>query len=105
MVRPASCPPPCYVGFFCGRSTKTPWQTKAKPSSIRSVAVRAAKDCVSVDHMDSPTLWFVTEMKVQLTKAWYQVATVFFGSPQPAELRESIAVDKFEGVGKRQARF
>ena len=77
MGRPASCPPPRYVGCFCGRSTKTPWQTKAKPSSIRSVAVRAAKACVSVDHLESPTLWFVTEKKVQLTKAWYQVATVF----------------------------
>ena len=77
MGRPASCPPPCYVGCFCGRSTKIPWQTKAEPSSIRIVAVRAAKDCVSVDHLESPILWFVTEKKVQLTKAWYQVATVF----------------------------
>ena len=77
MVRPASYPPPCYVGCFCGRSTKTPWKTKAKPSSIRSVADRAAKDYVSVDQLDSPTLWFVTQMKVQSTKAWYQVATVF----------------------------
>ena len=41
------------------------------------MAVRAAKDCVSVDQLESPTLWFVTQMKVRLTKAWYQVATVF----------------------------
>jgi hypothetical protein len=69
--------PKCAACMF-GQSTKRPWRSKTKPSSIQNITkVTKSGDCVSVDQMVSPVPGLVAQTKGNPTRMRYNAATIF----------------------------
>jgi hypothetical protein len=60
-------PPKC-SGCIFEAMTKKPWTTKANPNKVKTIVVRGAGDCVSVDQLESSTPGFVAQLKGIITK-------------------------------------
>ncbi len=67
--------PKCPACIY-GKQTKRPWRTKSKPASIGKTVTKPGQ-CVSVDQLSSPTPGLIAQVKGNLTRDRYRVATVF----------------------------
>ncbi len=67
--------PKCPACIY-GKQTRRPWRTKSKPASIGKTVTKPGQ-CVSVDQLSSPTPGLIAQVKGNLTRDRYRVATVF----------------------------
>jgi hypothetical protein len=73
----AKVPPPKCAGCLFRAMTKTPWRGEESKATHQVFVATKPGECMSVNHMVSTHLGFITQLKGSLTKKRYKAASIF----------------------------
>jgi hypothetical protein len=74
----STCRVPMCPSCIFGKASRTPWRTRRKKKDKQpTIKITKPGQCVSVDQLESSTTGFIAQLKGNLTRRRYRVATAF----------------------------